>query len=83
MERPARGSRRAPCGHDLTRHLANPADHRQRTTRRPLGYLRRPGDTTYRPFVISILGIDGDHLALITAFEAAHLITAFGLPASL
>jgi hypothetical protein len=33
--------------------------------------------------VISVLDIDGDHLAHITAFEAAHLITAFGLPASL
>jgi RNA polymerase sigma-70 factor (ECF subfamily) len=47
------------------------------------GYLRRPGETIYRPFVISVLDIDGDHLAHITAFEAAHLITAFGLPASL
>ena len=47
------------------------------------GYLRRPGETIYRPFVISVLDIDGDHLARITAFEAAHLITAFGLPASL
>ena len=47
------------------------------------GYLRRPGQTIYRPFVISVLDIDGDHLARITAFEAAHLITAFGLPASL
>lgn len=43
----------------------------------------RPGETIYRPFVISVLGIDGSHLAHITAFEAAHLITAFGLPASL
>jgi RNA polymerase sigma-70 factor, ECF subfamily len=47
------------------------------------GYLRRPGETVYRPFVISVLDIDGDHLAHITAFEAGHLITAFGLPASL
>ena len=47
------------------------------------GYLRRAGETTYRPFAISLLDIDGDHLARITAFEAAHLITAFGLPASL
>jgi RNA polymerase sigma-70 factor (ECF subfamily) len=47
------------------------------------GYLRRPGETTYRPFVISVLQIDGDDLVQITAFEAAHLITAFGLPALL
>jgi hypothetical protein len=33
--------------------------------------------------VISVLDIDGDHLAHIIAFEAAHLVTAFGLPASL
>ena len=47
------------------------------------GYLCRPGETIYRPFVISVLDIDGGRLAHITAFEAAHLITAFGLPASL
>jgi RNA polymerase sigma-70 factor (ECF subfamily) len=47
------------------------------------GYLCRPGETQYRPFAISVLEVDGDHLARITAFEAAHLITAFGLPASL
>jgi hypothetical protein len=47
------------------------------------GYLRRPGETSYQPFVISVLDIEDDQLARITAFEAAHLITAFGLPASL
>jgi RNA polymerase sigma-70 factor (ECF subfamily) len=47
------------------------------------GYLRRAGETTYRPFAISVLDIDGGRLAHITAFEAAHLITAFGLPTSL
>ncbi len=47
------------------------------------GYLRRAGETIYRPFVISVLDIDGGHLAHITAFEAAHPITAFGLPDSL
>jgi RNA polymerase sigma-70 factor (ECF subfamily) len=45
------------------------------------GYLRRPGEAIYRPFVISVLDVDGDLLVQITAFEAAHLITAFGLPA--
>ncbi len=47
------------------------------------GYLRRPGETLYRPFAITVLEADGNYLARITAFEAAHLITAFGLPASL
>ena len=47
------------------------------------GYLRRPGDTAYRPFAISVLDIDGDLLSQVTAFEAGHLFTAFGLPASL
>jgi RNA polymerase sigma-70 factor, ECF subfamily len=47
------------------------------------GYLRRPGDTVYRPFAISVLDIDGDHLVQVTAFEVGHLVPAFGLPASL
>jgi RNA polymerase sigma-70 factor (ECF subfamily) len=48
-----------------------------------VGYLRRAGETIYLPFVICVLDIDGDRLSQITAFEAAHLMTAFGLPASL
>jgi RNA polymerase sigma-70 factor (ECF subfamily) len=47
------------------------------------GYLRRPDDTAYRPFVICVFEIGGDQLTRITAFEGAHLITAFGLPNSL
>jgi RNA polymerase sigma-70 factor, ECF subfamily len=47
------------------------------------GYVRRPGDTAYRPFAISVLDTDGDRLTQITAFEVGHLFTAFGLPASL
>jgi RNA polymerase sigma-70 factor (ECF subfamily) len=47
------------------------------------GYLRRPDDTVYRPFVICVFEIDGDQLTRITAFEGAHLISAFGLPDSL
>jgi RNA polymerase sigma-70 factor (ECF subfamily) len=47
------------------------------------GYLRRPGDTVYRPFVICVFEVDGGQLTRITAFEGAHLITAFGLPQSL
>jgi RNA polymerase sigma-70 factor (ECF subfamily) len=48
-----------------------------------VGYLRRAGETIYLPFVICVLESDGDRLAQITAFEVAHLATAFGLPASL
>jgi RNA polymerase sigma-70 factor, ECF subfamily len=48
-----------------------------------VGYLRRAGEATYRGFVITVLDIDGDHLAKITAFEGGHLMAAFGLPASL
>ncbi len=47
------------------------------------GFLRRPGQTTCRPLAISVLDNDGDDLVQIIAFEAACLITAFGLPASL
>jgi RNA polymerase sigma-70 factor (ECF subfamily) len=48
-----------------------------------VGYLRRPGDTLYRPFAVSVFDLDVDGLVRITAFEAGHLIPAFGLPASL
>jgi RNA polymerase sigma-70 factor (ECF subfamily) len=47
------------------------------------GYLRRPGETAFLPFVITVLDIDNGRLADIAAFEAADLIAAFGLPASL
>jgi hypothetical protein len=47
------------------------------------GYLRRPNQTTFLPFVICVLDITGGKLADIAAFEAADLVTAFGLPAYL
>jgi RNA polymerase sigma-70 factor (ECF subfamily) len=47
------------------------------------GYLRRPNQTTYLPFVISVLDIQPGGLVDIAAFEAPDLITAFGLPAYL
>ncbi len=47
------------------------------------GYLRRPGETAFLPFVITVLDIERSGLADIAAFEAADLIAAFGLPASL
>jgi len=37
----------------------------------------------FLPFVISVLDIQDGQLADIAAFEAADLIAAFGLPASL
>ncbi|HEY0805193.1 MAG TPA: RNA polymerase subunit sigma-70, partial [Pseudonocardiaceae bacterium] len=47
------------------------------------GYLRRPGETVFLPFVITVLDIQNGQLVDIAAFEAADLIVAFGLPASL
>ncbi len=47
------------------------------------GYLRRPGETAFLPFVITVLDIERGRLADIAAFEAPDLIAAFGLPASL
>jgi RNA polymerase sigma-70 factor (ECF subfamily) len=43
-------------------------------------YLLAPGDTVYRAFAISVLRIEGDHIAELTAFHLAHLFPAFGLP---
>jgi RNA polymerase sigma-70 factor, ECF subfamily len=48
-----------------------------------VGYLRGPGETVYRPFVIGVLDIVGDQLVAMTAFETPHLVAAFGLPAEL
>jgi RNA polymerase sigma-70 factor, ECF subfamily len=47
------------------------------------GYLRRPGETVFLPFVITVLDIQDGRLVDTAAFEAADLIVAFGLPASL
>jgi RNA polymerase sigma-70 factor, ECF subfamily len=46
------------------------------------GYLRRPGETTFRPFVLSVLRIENGSLADIAAFEQPSMFEAFGLPAS-
>jgi RNA polymerase sigma-70 factor (ECF subfamily) len=48
-----------------------------------VGYVRAAGETVFRPFVIGVLGIEGDRLVSMTAFEDAHLVSAFGLPATL
>ena len=47
------------------------------------GYLRRPGQTAYSPFVLTVLRLEHGRLIDIAAFEQPSMFTAFGLPASL
>jgi len=47
------------------------------------GYLRRPGETTYSPFVLTVLYLDHDAVIDIAAFEQPSMFRAFGLPAGL
>jgi RNA polymerase sigma-70 factor (ECF subfamily) len=47
------------------------------------GYLRRPGQTAFLPFVLAVLRFEHGHLTDIAAFEQPTMFTAFGLPASL
>ncbi len=47
------------------------------------GYLRRPGDTTFVPFVLAVLRFEHGRLADVAAFEQPSMFAAFGLPASL
>jgi RNA polymerase sigma-70 factor, ECF subfamily len=47
------------------------------------GYLRRPEDTVYRPFVLTVLLIEAGALREISAFEQPSMFAAFGLPAEL
>jgi RNA polymerase sigma-70 factor (ECF subfamily) len=47
------------------------------------GYLRRPGETAFRPFVLAVLRFGHGGLADIAAFEQPSMFAAFGLPASL
>lgn len=47
------------------------------------GYVRRPGQTAYVPFVLAVLRVEHGRLAEIAAFEQPSMFTAFGLPASL
>jgi RNA polymerase sigma-70 factor, ECF subfamily len=47
------------------------------------GYLRRPGETAFSPFVLSVLRVEHGQLAEIAAFEQPAMFTAFGLPATL
>ena len=47
------------------------------------GYLRRPGQTAYFPFVLTVLRIENGRLTDMSAFEQPSMFPAFGLPASL
>jgi RNA polymerase sigma-70 factor (ECF subfamily) len=46
-------------------------------------YLRRPGDTEYRPLVIEVLRIEDGRVAEIVDFGDLKLFAAFGLPPTL
>src|SRR5215813_5869503 len=47
------------------------------------GYLRRPGQTAFFPFVLSVLRPEHGRVTDIAAFEQPSMFPAFGLPASL
>jgi RNA polymerase sigma-70 factor (ECF subfamily) len=47
------------------------------------GYLRRPGETVFSPFALTVLSLEDGRLTEIAAFEQPSLFRAFGLPASL
>jgi RNA polymerase sigma-70 factor (ECF subfamily) len=43
-------------------------------------YLRRPGESEYRPLAFDVLRIEGGRVAEITSFVSPELFPAFGLP---
>jgi RNA polymerase sigma-70 factor, ECF subfamily len=47
------------------------------------GYLRRPGQTAFFPFVLTVLRFEHGRLTDMAAFEQPSMFGAFGLPASL
>jgi RNA polymerase sigma-70 factor (TIGR02960 family) len=47
-----------------------------------VSYLKRPGDTEFRPFKVDVLRADGDRIAETTTFDA-RLVAWIGLPATL
>jgi RNA polymerase sigma-70 factor, ECF subfamily len=47
------------------------------------GYLRRPGQTAFLPFALTMLRIEHGRLIDIAAFEQPSIFAAFGLPARL
>jgi len=44
------------------------------------GYLRRPGESVFSPFVLAVLRVEQARLIDIAAFEQPSMFTAFGLP---
>ena len=54
-------------------------------TRQPAAahYLRRPGESEYRPLALDVLRIEGGRVAEITSFVFPELFPAFGLPPTL
>jgi RNA polymerase sigma-70 factor (ECF subfamily) len=46
-------------------------------------YLRRPGESVYRPLALDVLRIEGGYVAEISSFVFPGLFPAFGLPPSL
>ena len=47
------------------------------------GYLQRPGETSFTPFVLAILTVDKGSITEISAFEHPALFPAFALPTTL
>jgi RNA polymerase sigma-70 factor (ECF subfamily) len=47
------------------------------------GYLRRPGETVFSPFAITVLRLEHGTVVDIAAFEQPSMFAAFGLPANL
>jgi RNA polymerase sigma-70 factor, ECF subfamily len=47
------------------------------------GYLRRPGETEYVPFALTVLRFENGRLIDMAAFEQPSMFTAFNLPPSL
>lgn len=56
-----------------------------RANRQPAAaaYARPPGGTSYAPFAIGVLHIEGDRIEEIIAFHEPALFSAFRLPAYL
>jgi RNA polymerase sigma-70 factor (ECF subfamily) len=46
-------------------------------------YLRKPGESEYRPLALDVLRIDGGRVAEISTFVSPELFPAFGLPPAL
>jgi RNA polymerase sigma-70 factor, ECF subfamily len=47
------------------------------------GYLRRPGESAFLPFVLTVLRLERGRVVDIAAFEQPSMFTSFHLPASL